>query len=41
MYRGFGLDQFMDQCYGNCKDGGGGKQMPVHYGSVDKRHWRI
>jgi len=35
MYRGFGLDQFMNQCYGNCEDRGQGKQMPVHYGSAD------
>ena len=33
MYRGFSLDQFMNQCYGNSDDGGQGKQMPVHYGS--------
>jgi len=33
MYRGFSLDQFMNQCYGNCEDVGEGKQMPVHYGS--------
>jgi len=33
MYRGFSLDQFMNQCYGNSADGGQGKQMPVHYGS--------
>merc|ERR1719474_225213 len=36
MYRGFSLDQFMNQCYGNCDDGGQGKQMPVHYGSAEK-----
>lgn len=36
MYRGFTLDQFMNQCYGNCEDGGQGKQMPVHYGSAEK-----
>jgi len=35
MYRGFGLDKFMNQCYGNSGDGGKGKQMPVHYGSSD------
>jgi len=35
MHRGFSLDQFMNQCYGNCQDGGTGKQMPVHYGSND------
>ena len=36
MYRGFSLDQFMNQCYGNREDGGQGKQMPVHYGSADQ-----
>jgi 2-oxoisovalerate dehydrogenase E1 component alpha subunit len=35
MYRGFSLDQFMNQCYSNVLDGGKGKQMPVHYGSTD------
>lgn len=35
MYRGFPLVQFMHQCYGNNKDLGKGKQMPVHYGSKD------
>ena len=35
MWRGFTLDQFMNQCYGNVEDGGKGKQMPVHYGSRD------
>lgn len=33
MYRGFTLDDFMNQCYSNSEDGGKGKQMPVHYGS--------
>lgn len=32
-WRGFTLDQFMNQCYGNCEDEGKGRQMPVHYGS--------
>ncbi|XP_078674634.1 2-oxoisovalerate dehydrogenase subunit alpha, mitochondrial-like isoform X1 [Branchiostoma floridae x Branchiostoma belcheri] len=35
MYRGFTLDQFMNQCYGNAEDAGRGRQMPVHYGSKD------
>ncbi|CAD5214670.1 unnamed protein product [Bursaphelenchus okinawaensis] len=35
LYRGFPLDQFMNQCYGNDKDIGKGRQMPVHYGSKD------
>merc|ERR1719500_1703715 len=34
-YRGFTLDQFCDQCYGNASDLGKGKQMPIHYGSKD------
>ncbi|OWF40037.1 2-oxoisovalerate dehydrogenase subunit alpha, mitochondrial-like [Mizuhopecten yessoensis] len=35
VWRGFTLDQFMDQCYGNMYDMGKGRQMPVHYGSSD------
>ena len=37
MWRGFSLEQFMDQCYGNVDDRGKGRQMPVHYGSPDHR----
>lgn len=33
LYRGFSLQEFVDQCYGNESDLGKGKQMPVHYGS--------
>lgn len=33
MWRGFSLDDFMNQCYGNEHDEGKGRQMPVHYGS--------
>ncbi|CAD6996268.1 unnamed protein product [Ceratitis capitata] len=35
VWRGFRIDQFIDQCYGNCDDLGRGKQMPVHYGSKE------
>ncbi|KAG8542067.1 hypothetical protein GDO81_027548 [Engystomops pustulosus] len=35
MYRGYPLDLFMSQCYGNASDPGKGRQMPVHYGSRD------
>ena len=35
MWRGFTLDQFMDQCYGNSSDMAKGRQMPVHYGSKE------
>lgn len=33
MWRGFSLNQFTDQCFGNKNDLGKGRQMPVHYGS--------
>lgn len=33
MWRGFSLENFMDQCYGNKDDKGAGRQMPIHYGS--------
>eukprot|EP00127_Corallochytrium_limacisporum_P002366 Clim_evm7s119 gene=Clim_evmTU7s119 len=33
MWRGFQLDDFMDQCYSNERDPAKGRQMPVHYGS--------
>ncbi|XP_054271221.1 2-oxoisovalerate dehydrogenase subunit alpha, mitochondrial-like [Macrosteles quadrilineatus] len=36
MYRGFDLEAFINQCYGNCEDKGKGRQMPIHYGS--KKH---
>lgn len=35
MYRGYPLDLFMAQCYGNASDPGKGRQMPVHYGCKD------
>lgn len=33
VWRGFSIEQFIDQCYGNTSDNGKGRQMPVHYGS--------
>jgi 2-oxoisovalerate dehydrogenase E1 component alpha subunit len=33
MWRGFSLNEFMNQCYGNIEDPAKGRQMPVHYGS--------
>ncbi|KAL6073928.1 2-oxoisovalerate dehydrogenase subunit alpha [Balamuthia mandrillaris] len=33
MWRGFTLEDFMNQCFSNEKDLGKGRQMPVHYGS--------
>ena len=35
MWRGFTLDDFMNQCYANQNDNGKGRQMPVHYGSTE------
>ncbi|GLU00927.1 hypothetical protein SLE2022_182610 [Rubroshorea leprosula] len=36
LWRGFTLQDFANQCFGNKDDGGKGRQMPVHYGS--KKH---
>eukprot|EP00501_MAST-03F_sp_TOSAG23-6_P001717 GSMAST32.ASY1.ANO1.1791.1 assembled CDS len=41
MYRGFTLQQFADQCFSNVDDVGQGRQMPVHYGSVDLNYQTI
>lgn len=35
MWRGFTVDQCMDQCFSNRLEGGKGRQMPVHYGSEE------
>ena len=35
IWRGFTIDQIINQCIGNAMDGGKGRQMPVHYGSKD------
>ncbi|KAL8133767.1 2-oxoisovalerate dehydrogenase subunit alpha 1, mitochondrial-like [Apium graveolens] len=33
LWRGFSLQEFANQCFGNRADYGKGRQMPVHYGS--------
>ncbi|CAO0803189.1 unnamed protein product [Mucor circinelloides] len=33
VYRGFSLDEFVNQCFSNELDYGKGRQMPIHYGS--------
>ena len=33
-FRGFTIEQFMNQLFSNAKDLGKGRQMPVHYGSA-------
>uniref|UniRef100_A0A915BYZ5 2-oxoisovalerate dehydrogenase subunit alpha n=1 Tax=Parascaris univalens TaxID=6257 RepID=A0A915BYZ5_PARUN len=35
LWRGFSIHDFINQCYGNARDIGKGKQMPVHYGSLE------
>lgn len=35
IWRGYTIEQFIDQCYGNTADKGKGRQMPVHYGSKE------
>ncbi|RKP18578.1 hypothetical protein ROZALSC1DRAFT_29749 [Rozella allomycis CSF55] len=34
LYRGFQLDEIMNQCFATCDDPGKGRQMPIHYGSA-------
>ena len=35
LWRGFSLDQAVDQCFCNRHDIAHGRQMPVHYGSPE------
>lgn len=32
IWRGFTMQEFANQCFGNCADYGKGRQMPIHYG---------
>lgn len=40
-YRGFSLENFMNQLFSNSKDLGKGRQMPIHYGSRDLNYCTI
>ncbi|WMN59934.1 thiamine pyrophosphate-dependent dehydrogenase E1 component subunit alpha [Pseudoalteromonas xiamenensis] len=40
-YRGFTLEQFMNQMFSNEKDLGKGRQMPIHYGSNELNYLTI
>lgn len=40
-FRGFTVDQFMNQIFSNEQDLGKGRQMPVHYGSRDLHYMTI
>jgi 2-oxoisovalerate dehydrogenase E1 component alpha subunit len=33
LYRGFSIDEFVNQCFSNDLDYGKGRQMPIHYGT--------
>lgn len=41
VYRGFTIDEFMNQLFGNELDYGKGRQMPVHYGSKKLNYMTI
>ncbi len=41
MFRGFSLEQFMNQMFSNEKDLGKGRQMPIHYGSNELNYMTI
>ncbi len=41
VYRGFTIDEFMNQLFGNELDYGKGRQMPVHYGSSKLNYMTI
>ncbi|KGK00069.1 thiamine pyrophosphate-dependent dehydrogenase E1 component subunit alpha [Thalassotalea sp. ND16A] len=41
IYRGFSLENFMNQMFSNEKDLGKGRQMPIHYGSKELNYMTI
>jgi len=41
LWRGFTVQQFVDQCIGNVRDLGKGRQMPVHYGSKELHYMTV
>ncbi len=41
VYRGFTLDEFMNQLFSNERDYGKGRQMPIHYGSAKLHYMTI
>ncbi|CAL0319450.1 unnamed protein product [Lupinus luteus] len=41
LWRGFTLQQFADQCFGNTSDFGRGRQMPIHYGSNKHNYFTV
>ncbi|KHN46960.1 2-oxoisovalerate dehydrogenase subunit alpha, mitochondrial [Glycine soja] len=41
LWRGFTLQQFVHQCFGNTHDFGKGRQMPIHYGSNQHNYFTV
>ncbi|XP_024983961.1 2-oxoisovalerate dehydrogenase subunit alpha 2, mitochondrial-like [Cynara cardunculus var. scolymus] len=41
LWRGFTLQDFADQCFGNKNDNGKGRQMPIHYGSRKHNYFTV
>lgn len=41
LWRGFTLQEFANQCFGNKTDYGKGRQMPIHYGSNKLNYFTI
>ncbi|XWS29911.1 hypothetical protein CRYUN_Cryun24cG0070800 [Craigia yunnanensis] len=41
LWRGFTLQEFANQCFGNKADYGKGRQMPIHYGSNKYNYFTV
>ncbi|KNA14227.1 hypothetical protein SOVF_109410 [Spinacia oleracea] len=41
LWRGYTLQEFTNQCFGNKADRGKGRQMPSHYGSIKHNYFTI
>lgn len=41
LWRGFTLQEFANQCFGNKADKGKGRQMPIHYGSNKHNYFTV
>lgn len=41
LWRGFTLQEFANQCFGNKADYGKGRQMPIHYGSKKLNYFTV
>ncbi|XP_012066122.1 2-oxoisovalerate dehydrogenase subunit alpha 1, mitochondrial isoform X2 [Jatropha curcas] len=41
LWRGFTLEEFTNQCFGNKADYGKGRQMPIHYGSKKHNYFTV